>query len=199
MTEKKPDGAASSPADDLAREAQHEGASTSGQAPNGAGRDPARYRPNVGLAIFHKTGLVFLGKRQGAAGPYQWQMPQGGVDHGESPAVAALRELEEEVGLRPEHVDVLAEIDDWLYYDFPASLRRDAGPKGAYLGQRQKWFAFRFKGRDSDIRLDLHKPEFVDWRWARLGETPGLVIPFKRRVYEKVVARFHPFTQSTAG
>lgn len=162
----------------------------------GQPRDPARYRPNVGLALFHRTGLVFLGKRTGTSGPYQWQMPQGGIDPGEDTRAAALRELEEEVGVRPEHVDVLAESDEWLFYDFPASLRRDHSAKGPYLGQRQKWFAFRFKGRDSDIRLDTHTPEFTDWRWARLDEAPSLVIPFKRHVYDDVVRLFARFTRS---
>jgi putative (di)nucleoside polyphosphate hydrolase len=152
-----------------------------------AGRDPSRYRANVGLALFHHAGLVFVGKRTGAHGPFQWQLPQGGIDAGETPGAAALRELEEEVGVRPDMVEVIEETSDWLYYDFPAAMRRDQGP---YIGQRQKWFALRFKGRDSDIRLDLHTPEFNDWRWARLAEIPGLVIPFKRRVYEEVARRF---------
>lgn len=192
MTERRPAGAdAAPPQDALPGDAQSRDARAQGACP----KDPARYRPNVGLAIFHKTGLVFLGKRHGAAGPYQWQMPQGGVDPGEAPAAAAMRELEEEVGLRPEHVDMLAETPDWLFYDFPSSMRREHGAKGPYLGQRQKWFAFRFKGRDRDIRLDLHTPEFVDWRWARLNEAPGLVIPFKRPVYDSVVERFSVFTQ----
>ncbi|MDX2237232.1 MAG: RNA pyrophosphohydrolase [Hyphomonadaceae bacterium] len=150
-----------------------------------APRDPARYRPNVGLALFHPTGLVFIGKRVGGAGPYQWQMPQGGIDPGEAPAVAALREMEEEIGVAPEHVRLLEETPDWLYYEFPPEVGG-----GRWLGQRQKWFAYRFTGRDSDIRLDLHTPEFSTWRWARLDETPALVIPFKRPVYEIVARRF---------
>lgn len=172
------------------------GANGTGDAPPSGGRqrDPSRYRPNVGLAVFHKTGLVFLGRRAGASGSYQWQMPQGGVDPGEDPRTAALRELEEEIGVRPELVSIIEETPDWLYYDFPASLRRDQGPRGPYLGQRQKWFALRFLGRDSDVRLDTHTPEFADWRWARLGEAPGLVIPFKRRVYDEIARRFSRHT-----
>jgi putative (di)nucleoside polyphosphate hydrolase len=153
-------------------------------------KDPKLYRPNVGLALFHREGLVFLGKRQGAEGPYQWQMPQGGVDRGEAPADAALRELEEEVGVRPEHVDLLEETEDWLYYDFPINLRAKLNLRGRYRGQRQKWFAFRFKGRDSDIKLDTHTPEFSDWRWAALDTAPALVIPFKRATYEEIARRF---------
>ena len=160
--------------------------------------DPKRYRPNVGLALFHKNGLVFVAKRIATDGPYQWQMPQGGVDRGEVPADAALRELEEEIGVRAEHVDLLEETTDWLHYDFPIDVRTKMKPRGRYLGQRQKWYAFRFKGRDADIRLDLHTPEFVDWRWAPLQSTPGLVIPFKRPVYEEVAQRFKKYSVGAA-
>ncbi len=160
--------------------------------------DPKRYRPNVGLALFHKNGLVFVAKRIATDGPYQWQMPQGGVDRGEAPADAALRELEEEIGVRAEHVDLLEETADWLHYDFPIDVRTKMKPRGRYLGQRQKWYAFRFKGRDADIRLDLHTPEFVDWRWAPLQSAPGLVIPFKRPVYEEVAQRFKKYSVGAA-
>lgn len=152
--------------------------------------DPHLYRANVGLALFHENGLVFLGKRAGASGAYQWQMPQGGVDHGETPAQAAARELEEEVGIGADKAQIIDETEDWLYYDFPPEIRGGRGPYGRWLGQKQKWFAFRFKGRDSDVLLDRHKPEFSDWRWGRLEETPSLVIPFKRAVYEEVAQRF---------
>jgi putative (di)nucleoside polyphosphate hydrolase len=153
-------------------------------------RDPQRYRANVGLALFHRAGLVFFGKRIGAPGPHVWQMPQGGVDRGEELEQAALRELEEEIGVPPALVQPLDTIEDWLYYEFPASLRREFGPRGSYVGQRQKWFAFRYLGRDADIRLDAHTPEFSDWRWGRLEEGPDLVVPFKRHVYEVVAQRF---------
>lgn len=156
-------------------------------------KDSSRYRPNVGLALFHREGLVFLGKRYGAEGPYQWQMPQGGMDRGEAPLEAAYRELEDEVGVPPKLIDLLEETDDWLYYDFPSNVRKSL-KRGRYLGQRQKWFAFRFKGRDSDIKLDTHTPEFSDWRWAPLETAPDLVIPFKRATYEEVVRRFKKHT-----
>ncbi|MBI1251459.1 MAG: RNA pyrophosphohydrolase [Alphaproteobacteria bacterium] len=154
-------------------------------------RDPAAYRPNVGLAMFHPSGLVFYGKRVATPGPYQWQMPQGGVDPGESPADAALRELEEEIGVPARLVDVLEETSDWLAYDFPPDQQ-----SGRWRGQRQKWFALRFKGRDADVRLDLHTPEFETWRWGRLAEAPGLIIPFKRPVYEDVARRFARYAES---
>ncbi len=153
-------------------------------------RDPKLYRPNVGLALFHGNGLVFLGKRFGAEPPFQWQMPQGGVDRGETAIQAAWREMEEEIGVRTEHADLLEETPDWLYYEFPTNLRTKMKQRGRYKGQRQKWFAFRFKGRDADIRLDTHTPEFSDWRWAPLAQAPALVIPFKRPTYEEVAQRF---------
>jgi putative (di)nucleoside polyphosphate hydrolase len=157
-------------------------------------KDPRRYRPNVGLALFHREGLVFLGKRYGAEGPYQWQMPQGGMDKGETPRDAAYRELEEEIGVRVAHVDLLEETADWLYYDFPSNVRSKMKQRGRYVGQKQKWFALRFKGRDADIRLDTHTPEFSDWRWAALDTAPELVIPFKRATYEEVVRRFKKYS-----
>lgn len=160
--------------------------------------DPKQYRPNVGLALFHRQGLVFLGKRAGADGPYQWQMPQGGVDRGETPVDAAYRELEEEIGVRPEHAELLEETGDWLYYDFPIDVRTKMKPRGRYRGQRQKWYAFRFRGRDADIRLDTHTPEFSDWRWAPLESAPGLVIPFKRATYEEVARRFMKYSVGAA-
>ena len=157
-------------------------------------RDPARYRPNVGVALFSDQGHVFLGRRVNSHGPFQWQMPQGGIDDGEDPATAVLREMEEEIGVPAKLVTLLGESSDWIYYDFPPELK--ARLSGPYLGQRQKWFALRFRGSDGDIRLDLHTPEFDAWRWARLEEVPALVIPFKRHVYEQVVREFAVFSHA---
>lgn len=159
--------------------------------------DPKLYRANVGLALFQRDGLVFLGKRAGAEGPYQWQMPQGGVDRGETPLDAAWRELEEEIGVTRALAELLEETPDWLHYDFPSDVRKRLKSRGRYVGQRQKWFAFRFKGRDADIRLDTHTPEFSDWRWAALETAPRLVIPFKRAIYEEVVRRFAKYGVAT--
>lgn len=156
-------------------------------------RNPDLYRPNVGLALFSKAGYVFLGRRINSRGAFQWQMPQGGIDAGETPAEAALRELEEEIGVSAKLVTVLEETEDWLYYDFPPDLKKRL--PGPYLGQRQKWFALRFAGSDSDVRLDLHTPEFDAWRWARLTETPPMIIPFKRPIYEEVAKRFENWTE----
>jgi putative (di)nucleoside polyphosphate hydrolase len=159
--------------------------------------DPERYRPNVGLALFSKAGHVFVGRRINGRGAFQWQMPQGGVDKGESPRDGALRELEEEISVPEKLVDVLEETEDWLYYDFPPDLKKRL--PGPYIGQRQKWFAFRFKGADSDVRLDRHTPEFDAWRWAPLEETPGLVVPFKRLVYSEVAERFRVWAEPVHG
>ena len=146
------------------------------------------YRPCVGIALFNERGLVFVGKRARQSGDHVWQMPQGGIDEGEEPVEAARRELEEETGVRS--AEFIAQIDDWLCYDLPESA--DGTPyKGRYRGQAQRWFAMRFTGSDSEIRLDAHgKPEFSDWRWAPLRETPNLVVPFKRNVYVAVVKAF---------
>lgn len=152
--------------------------------------DPERYRPNVGLALFSPSGAVFLGRRTGAPEPYRWQMPQGGIDPGEEPAAAALRELEEEIGVPARLVRVLDETPDWLAYDFPPELRRRLNWAERWLGQRQKWFALRYLGTDADVALDRHTPEFDAWRWERLEVAPALVIPFKRAVYEEVARRF---------
>lgn len=160
------------------------------------GRDPSLYRPNVGLAIFSRKGHVLLGRRAGVRKDetkYAWQMPQGGVDRGELPAEAAIRELHEETGLLAKHVELLEELDDWLFYDFPPALKaRLAGP---FFGQRQKWFAFRLIGSDTDVRLDSHTPEFDAWKWSKLQDAPGQVIPFKAAVYEEVAKRFTRWTE----
>lgn len=160
------------------------------------GRDPSLYRANVGLAVFSKKGHVMLGRRAGVRKDevkYAWQMPQGGVDRGEQPGEAAIRELGEETGLLPKHVELLEEVGDWLYYDFPPALK--ARLTGPYFGQRQKWFAFRLIGSDTDVRLDSHTPEFDAWKWTKLEDAPGLVIPFKAAVYEEVARRFAKWTE----
>jgi putative (di)nucleoside polyphosphate hydrolase len=169
-----------------------------GRRPRSAGRDPALYRPNVGLALFNRQGQVFYGRRVTAGleadGGYQWQMPQGGIDEGETPAEAAARELEEEIGVGADLVEILEETADWIFYDFPPDIRRRlSSRKERFLGQRQKWFALRFKGQDRDVRLDRHTPEFSAWRWGALAEAPSLIIPFKRPVYEEIARRFRRF------
>jgi putative (di)nucleoside polyphosphate hydrolase len=148
-----------------------------------------RHRPNVGVVLFNADGLVWIGKRARTPEPWNWQFPQGGVDEGEDLQAAALRELEEETGVTS--ATVLARTDDWIVYDFPPEV---AARGGKWIGQKQVWFALRFTGRDSDVRLDAHhQVEFEDWRWARLDEAPELIVPFKRAVYEQVATAFRQF------
>ena len=159
------------------------------------GRDPSLYRPNVGIAIFSRRGHVWLGRRTGVRKDdtrYAWQMPQGGIDRGETPSQAALRELGEETGLGPDQVELLEELEPWLFYDFPSALK--AKLTGPFYGQRQKWFAYRFIGSDTDFRLDRHTIEFDAWKWADLNDAPGLVIPFKAAVYCEVASGFAKWT-----
>ena len=147
------------------------------------------YRPCVGIMLFNKDGKVFVGKRidQTVEG---WQMPQGGIDKGETPIEAALRELKEEVGT--DKAKVMGEMDEWVTYDLPKHLVGVAF-HGKYRGQRQKWFALRFTGKDSDIDLTAHEPEFSDFQWVGLDALPGLIVPFKRETYKAVIAAFQKF------
>ncbi len=150
------------------------------------------YRPNVGAVLFNAAGLILVARRadmpNAEGAPGGWQLPQGGMDEGEDPAVAVFRELEEEIGTA--HAEILAEHPEWLNYDLPAELIGKA-LGGKYRGQTQKWFALRFLGTDSDIRLDLDPhPEFDAWRWARLAELPGMAVPFKRAIYERLAVDF---------
>jgi len=154
------------------------------------------YRDNVGALLFNEVGQVLVARRadlpnaEGAAGG--WQLPQGGMDAGEDPAVAVFRELEEEIGTA--RAAILAEHPRWLFYDLPVELLGKA-LGGKYRGQRQKWFALRFLGSDADIRLDLDPhPEFDAWRWADLAELPALAVDFKRAIYEDLAREFARFS-----
>ena len=155
------------------------------------------YRPNVGAVLFSRTGLVFVARRadmpnaEGPAGG--WQLPQGGIDEGEDPRTALLRELEEEIGTSK--AEVIGEHPDWLTYDLPPNLLGIAW-RGRYRGQRQRWFALRFTGEYSDIRLDLDPhPEFDAWRWVNLADLPSLAVPFKRAIYEVLATSFARFAR----
>lgn len=136
--------------------------------------------------LLSSDGRVWVGNRIDAPGDH-WQMPQGGIDEGESPREAALRELHEEVGT--DKAEIIAEHPEWLKYDLPPELARRIWG-GRYRGQEQRWFALRFTGADSDIHLARHNPEFEDWRWEDIDRLPDLVAGFKRDIYRKVVAAF---------
>ncbi|MGV8997259.1 MAG: RNA pyrophosphohydrolase [Parvibaculaceae bacterium] len=157
------------------------------------------YRPCVGVALFNKDGLVFVGNRIQLfdVGPNTWQMPQGGIDKGENPTDAAFRELQEETGVARHHAEIIGEVADWLTYDLPEDLLGKA-LKGKYRGQKQRWFAMRFTGEDTDIDLtaDAHQ-EFTDWRWVKLPEITDLIVPFKLAIYERVAKDFAPLAKPT--
>ncbi|MFC3067937.1 RNA pyrophosphohydrolase [Phenylobacterium soli] len=153
--------------------------------------DLSKYRPNVGVVLFHPDGRVWLGKRAGTPPPWCWQFPQGGVDEGEDLEAAALRELAEETGAV--RVTRLGRTDGWISYDFPPEARGSKIAQG-WKGQKQVWFAYRFDGEEGEFDLsgDGH-PEFEAWRWGHLAEAPGLIVPFKRPAYEAVARAFESF------
>ncbi|MEM9709299.1 MAG: RNA pyrophosphohydrolase [Pseudomonadota bacterium] len=149
------------------------------------------YRPCVGIVLANPAGLIFLGERKGHPGA--WQMPQGGIDEGEAPRDAALRELQEETGIQPQAVEILAEHPDWLSYDLPPEIRGGAF-RGRYRGQTQRWFLLRYSGRDGDISLD--QTEFAAWRWADSDTAIDAIVGFKRPIYREVFSHFSQFLGS---
>ncbi len=150
------------------------------------------YRPCAGFMLVNAEGLVFVGERIDASAHGFWQMPQGGIDKGEDVRDAALRELEEETGIGAHLVEVIAQGAQPLLYDLPPELLGKVW-KGKYRGQEQYWFFGRFLGTDDDINLAAHDPaEFKAYRWVAPAELPDLIVPFKRAVYEALVAEFGP-------
>lgn len=151
------------------------------------------YRRSVGAMVFNAQGLVFVGRRIFVEVGESWQMPQGGVDEGEDLHAAVLRELAEETGIKSVRVE--SEAAEWFQYDLPrAEIGRAL--KGKFRGQRQKWFALRFSGAESEIDLGAHgHPEFDAWRWVEIDELVKLIVPFKREVYGKVVEVFRAFAR----
>jgi putative (di)nucleoside polyphosphate hydrolase len=149
------------------------------------------YRPCVGIMLINAEGRIFAGQRRDSDAP-AWQMPQGGIDPGEKPRRAASRELWEETGVTDDLAEFLAKSDGWVTYDLPPELvGRIWG--GKYRGQKQRWFLFRFTGRDDQIDIATEHPEFSRWRWIGADEMIAAIVPFKRAVYEQVVAEFRPW------
>ena len=148
------------------------------------------YRPCAGVMLVNRAGQVFVGQRIDST-LEAWQMPQGGIDPGEDAHTAALRELGEETGVTPEHVRLIAEAPDELFYDLPEDMIGKVW-KGRWRGQRQRWFLFRFLGEDSDVDIATEHQEFRAWRWSDPADLPAMIVPFKRALYEDVLAAFAP-------
>jgi putative (di)nucleoside polyphosphate hydrolase len=150
--------------------------------------DTLPYRPAAGVMLINGEGKVFVAQRLDST-LEAWQMPQGGLDEGEEPLSGALRELEEETGIRPEHVEVIARCPNELFYDLPPDLVGKLW-KGRWRGQRQSWFLARFTGRDEDIDIQTAHPEFRAWKWADPEELPAMIVPFKKKLYEDILSAF---------
>jgi putative (di)nucleoside polyphosphate hydrolase len=149
------------------------------------------YRPCVGVVLIDARGLIFAGQRIDSTLP-AWQMPQGGIDAGEKPKEAAFRELWEETGITRDLVEPIAKTHGWVTYDLPPELLGKVWG-GKYRGQKQKWFLFRFKGKDADVKIATEHPEFSTWRWILADEMVESIVPFKRAVYDEVVRSFRAY------
>tara|TARA_B100000029_G_C17270482_1_gene849636 strand:+ start:146 stop:613 length:468 start_codon:yes stop_codon:yes gene_type:complete len=147
------------------------------------------FRPCVGLVLINHDGLIFLGQRLDS-NLDAWQMPQGGIDDGETPYQAGLREMMEEVGTN--NVEFLGEMEEWLDYEIPNKLAKRLWD-GKYIGQTQKWIAFRFLGKDEEININTKDPEFSTWKWEKANQALKLAVPFKKDIYKKVIEKYNEF------
>ncbi len=152
-------------------------------------RSSLPYRPCTGVMLLTRENKVFVGRRIDTT-TEAWQMPQGGIDEGEDPEHSAFRELEEEIGTN--NAEIIARTNGWLFYDLPDELVGKVWG-GKFRGQKQIWFLMRFLGKDSDINLETHHPEFNAWRWVDIANVPDLIVPFKRDLYCAIVKEFQPF------
>lgn len=148
------------------------------------------YRPCAGIMIVNHDGLIFVGQRIDQK-IEAWQLPQGGIDEGEAPLAAAIREMGEETGIAPDKVKLIAEAPGEYYYDLPEDLIGKAW-KGKWRGQRMRWFLFRFLGEDADIDIATEHQEFSRWRWSTPHQLVDLAVPFKRQIYTQVIQAFAP-------
>jgi len=155
------------------------------------------YRPCAGIMLVNRDGRVFVGQRLDAT-VEAWQMPQGGIDPGEEPLAAAMRELGEETGIAPDKIELVGAPDRAFTYDLPPELIGKVW-KGRWRGQTQRWFLFRFLGEDGDIDIATAHPEFRAWRWIDPDDLPRLIVPFKRELYEAVLAAFRPRLDAERG
>ena len=151
-------------------------------------RETLPYRPAAGIMLLNREGRVFVAQRLDSS-LEAWQMPQGGLDEGEDPAEGALRELEEETGIRRDLVEILARAPAELLYDLPDDLLGKIW-KGRFRGQVQHWFLARFLGRDADVNIETAEPEFRAWKWAEPSELPAMIVPFKKKLYQDVLEAF---------